>query len=68
MQNLTMKEEVVELKSYYLNAGKYEQAKECEEILTLFSEMKLVESEWKRFKQLAEQNRLLRLYGEIILF
>jgi hypothetical protein len=63
-----MWEEVAELKTYYLNSGKYEQAKECEELLTLFRQMKLVESEWKRFKQLAEQNRLLKLYGEIILF
>ncbi len=67
-RNLPLKEEVEELKAYYEDAGKYAQAQECEELLTLFCEMKMIPSDWKRFKELADQNRLLKVFGEIILY
>ena len=68
MRDLPLNEEVEELKAYYEENGNYEQAKECADILQLFYEMKMYPNQWAEMKRLAEQNRLLRNFGDIALF
>lgn len=65
---LTMIDEVKELKEYYEENGNYEQAQECEKLLTLFAEMKMLPSDWQDMKRLATQNRLRTQIGEFAMY